>query len=130
VLVNATRLRARGLRELREVLSLSRQVQAQLATSPGFLGGRLLVDRRLCAWTVTTWSDPACLRAFGRAHAEVATQGGRLVTELGTTTWREPDAAPPDWDAVSAHLPTVPQPALGLPLSLPPSGVPAPAPVP
>jgi len=128
VLVNATRLRARGLREMREVLALSRQVQAQLATSPGFLGGRLLVDRRLCAWTVTTWSDPASLRAFGRAHAEVAAQGERLVADLGMTSWREPDGPPPSWDAVCARWPAVPPPALGLPLVLPPSGVPVPVP--
>ena len=125
MLVTATRLQARGLRELREVLSLSRQVQAQLATSPGFLGGRLLVDRRLAAWTLTTWTDAASLRAFGRDHAEVAAQGDRLASALELTTWREPDGPPPAWAAVRARWTSVRPPALGGRLLIRPSGLPA-----
>lgn len=121
--VTATRLQARGLRELREVLALSRQVERQLATAPGFLGGRLLVDRRLTAWTLSTWADRAALQEFGRSHAAVAAQGERLASAMDLTVWAQRSGPPPSWDEVRTRWSAVRPPAAGLHLTLPPSRV-------
>jgi heme-degrading monooxygenase HmoA len=47
--------------------------QRQIAHADGFLGGRLLVDKRNTYWTLTTWQTEAAMKKFRGSgpHAKV-----------------------------------------------------------
>ncbi len=85
--VTVTRLRARDAGAGDEVVALTGEVLARLETTPGFLGGRLLLEGG-SAWTLTVFRDVAALRAFAHDHAPVAGQGPRLADVLQSTAWR------------------------------------------
>lgn len=122
-----TRLEARGLRGAREVMRATGEVVADLAASPGFLGGRVLADRRLVFWTLTVWESPQSLRGFGPRHAAVAARVDEVARSARSTAWQEDDAAVPRWRDVRDRLDGCPPPALGASRSLPPSRVGVPA---
>lgn len=124
--VTVTRLRARTPQALDEVLTLSTEVLAQLETTPGFLGGRLLLEGG-SAWTLTVFADVAALRGFGVAHAPVSQQGPRLADVLQSTSWRTGSPAVPSWAEAAAQWPhgAGPREADGVSGDLPPAREPA-----
>jgi heme-degrading monooxygenase HmoA len=47
--------------------------QRQVVRAPGFLGSKLLIDRKHTYWTLTMWEDERAMKAFrgSGAHAAV-----------------------------------------------------------
>ena len=129
-IVVATRLEARGLRSLWPLTRLTAQVARQLRSTPGFLGGALLMETRLrpAAWTVSVWADRASLSAFREAHQPVAAHGEEIADVLATTAWLAVDDNVPTWGEVHRHWPSVPAPRRGLRGSIPSARVAAPPP--
>jgi hypothetical protein len=112
VIVVATRLQARGLRGLARVGSTTGEVLQTLHANPGFLGGRLRMDRRAAAWTVTGWADADALAAFRVAHEPVMGRLDELASASAMTVWRADSL--PSWRDVGRRWRDVPPPALGL----------------
>ena len=122
MLVVVTRLQARGSTGVAAVGRLSSEVLAQLRVQPGFLGGRLLIDRRRAAWTVTGWADRTSLDGFRAAHAPVAARLDEVASVSSSTAWTA-DALP-SWAEIGRRWTAVPRPTAGLRLAVPPSDVP------
>lgn len=112
VLIVVTRLQARDLRRLGALARLSSEVLGQLRTCPGFLAGRLLLDRRGAAWTMTGWADRPSLDAFRTAHAPVAARVDEVASASASTAWTA--ASLPSWPEVGRRWTAVPRPAAGL----------------
>ena len=123
VLVVVTRLQAKGPTALAGVTRLTLEVLGQLRTQPGFLGGRLLVEPRGAAWTVTGWADRTSLDGFRTAHAPVAAQIDSVASASATTAWTA-DALP-SWAEVGRRWTAVPRPGTGMRLPVPPATAPA-----
>ena len=121
MLVVVTRLQAKDVRSTAEVGRRTGEVLEQLRVQPGFLGGRLLIDRRQAAWTVTGWADRASLAAFREVHAPVAGRIDEVASGSATTAWVA-DALP-SWAEVARRWTTVPKPGLGLRASIAPAGL-------
>ena len=119
MLVVVTRLSPRGLSGLRAANVLVAPVLAQLDGLPGFAGGRLLVDRRLVLWTLTTWRDRAALAAFRELHAPVAARIDEVADSSATTAWQSTDERLPGWSEVRARWSDGRGPARGLSRRLP-----------
>lgn len=102
--VTVTRLRARDAGAGDEVVALTGEVLARLETTPGFLGGRLLLEGG-SAWTLTVFRDVAALRAFAHDHAPVAGQGPRLADVLQSTAWRTAAEDVPGWAEAAVRWP-------------------------
>ena len=122
MLVVVTRLQAKGATGVAAVGRLSMEVLAQLRTQPGFLGGRLLVEPRGAAWTVTGWADRTSLDGFRSAHAPVAAQLDRVASASASTAWTA--EALPSWAEVGRRWTAVPRPRAGMRLPVPPADVP------
>jgi hypothetical protein len=64
IFISVTRLRVRSLRYLLQfiwyVLLTSRQVQR----TPGFLGGKLIIDAKKTFWTMTAWQNEAVMHGY------------------------------------------------------------------
>jgi hypothetical protein len=93
-----TRLRTRGLRGVRAVLRTTEQVLDDCRAVPGFLGGRLAIDRHGDAWTLTVWESPEAVRAFGVRHAPVAATLDDVASESVMRAFRQPGRLVPSWD--------------------------------
>jgi hypothetical protein len=101
--VVVTRLDPRGPAGLRRVLRTTGQVVADCRAVPGFLGGRVAVDRRGRAWTLTVWESPAALRLFGARHAAVAATIDEVAWDSDITAFRQEGTAVPSWSQAAQH---------------------------
>jgi hypothetical protein len=119
VLVVVTRLQSRSLSATAEVGRLSQQVVAQLSAVPGFVGGRLLLDRRGGAWTITGWTDRSALDGFRTAHADVAARLDEVASDSASTAWVADGL--PSWAEVGRRWTAVPPPSLGLRATIAPA---------
>lgn len=126
MLIVVTRLQGKGVAATATVGRWSGEVLAQLAARPGFLGGRLLIDRRCAAWTLTAWSDRASLDGFRKEHAPVAARLGEVAVDSASTAWTADDV--PSWREVGRRWTSVVPPGAGLRKTVPPSGVATPRP--
>ena len=97
-----TRLRTRGLPGVRAVLRTTGQVLADCRSVPGFLGGRLAIDRRGDAWTLTAWESAAAVRAFGARHAPIAATIDDVASESVMRAFRHEGRAVPSWTQAAA----------------------------
>jgi len=106
VFVTTTYLRPDSLRHAAALFRVSGGIAAAAAGTPGFVGGRMKVDRRLNFWTVTAWRDATALKAFRDcpAHAPLMPRIGELTSRSEIRTWSEPDARVPRWSAAHARL--------------------------
>jgi hypothetical protein len=125
--VVVTRLQPRGFAGLRRVLRTTGQVVADCRAVPGFLGGRVAVDRRSRAWTLTVWDSPAALREFGARHASVSATIDDVARSSDITAFRQEGHDVPSWSQAKRHS-SIGGPARpALHRSLRPAAAPAPA---
>ena len=106
MVVSVTRLRVRSLRYLPAFLLRTFFAQRQVIRTPGFVGGRLLVDAHRTFWTLTVWEDERAMKAFrgSGAHSQVMPRLAEWCDEASYAHWISADAAVPMWPEAHEHL--------------------------
>jgi hypothetical protein len=101
--ISVTRLRIRSAFFLPPFFWGNERAARQLARSPGYLGGKLLIDRHRTFWTVTAWDDEAGMRAFrsSGAHRQVMPRLLSWCDEASIAHWTQDGPELPDW--LEAH---------------------------
>ena len=104
--VSVTRLRVRSLLYLPVFLWNTFLSERQVARTPGFLGGRLMVDRRRTYWTLTVWQSEQAMKAFrgSGAHANVMPKLARWCDEAAYMHWSTDDTSVPSWQEAYERL--------------------------
>ena len=99
MLASVTRLRVRSAWFLPAFLWRTFQSQRQVERSPGFLGGRLLVDAHRTHWTLTVWQDEKAMKGFrgSGAHARVMKRLPEWCDEAAYSHWITAGDAIPTW---------------------------------
>ena len=102
--ISATRLRLRKLWYLPAFLAANQHINAQARAAAGFLGGKILVDRRLTFWTCTLWESDAAMKAFRDtgAHREAMPKLALWCDEAMVAQWQ--GEVIPSWADVHARI--------------------------
>lgn len=97
--ISVTRLRVRRLIYLPLFLWRTRSAQKQVEKAPGFVGGRLLIDRKRAYWTLTVWESEKAMKAYrgSGAHGAVMPRLTHWCDEAAYTHWESQDASVPEW---------------------------------
>ena len=105
-MTSVTRLRVRSGRYLLPFLWGTFLSQRQALRSPGFLGGRLLVDAHRTFWTLTVWESEQAMKAFRGAasHAKIMPRLVRWCDEASYAHWIPTGASVPTWSEAYEHL--------------------------
>jgi Domain of unknown function (DUF3291) len=106
MVASVTRLRVRSLRFLPAFLWRSLLSQRQVMRAPGFIGGRLLIDRELTFWTLTAWESEQAMKAFrgSGVHARVMPRLSEWCSEASYTHWTPTEETLPPWDDAYERL--------------------------
>lgn len=104
--VSVTRLRVRSFRFMPAFLWHTFRSQKQVVRAPGFLGGRLLVDRHRVYWTLTTWKSEQVMKKFrgSDAHARVMPRLAHWCDEATYVHWLAADETLPEWSEAAQRL--------------------------
>jgi hypothetical protein len=70
--VSVTRLRIRSIRFLPLFFLKTQRTGREIQAAAGFLGGELIVDRKLTFWTMTGWADERAMLNFRNSGAHKA----------------------------------------------------------
>jgi hypothetical protein len=99
MLASVTRLRVRSPWILPVFLLRTFQSQRQIECSPGYLGGRLLVDAHSTYWTLTLWQDEKAMKVFrgSGAHARAMKKLPEWCDEGAYAHWIPAGDAIPTW---------------------------------
>jgi heme-degrading monooxygenase HmoA len=105
-LISLTRLRVRSFRYLPGFLWDTFQSVRQVQRSPGFLGGRLLVNSGYVFWTMTAWQDEAAMNAYrtSGAHRQAMPELLNWCDEAAVVHWTEESAEIPEWQQAEQHM--------------------------
>jgi heme-degrading monooxygenase HmoA len=97
--ISVTRLRVRKFFYLPQFLWGTQHAQRQVVRAPGFLGGRLLVDKRRAYWTLTVWESEKAMKAYrgSGAHGAVMPRLMQWCDEAAYAHWESADASVPEW---------------------------------
>lgn len=106
MLVSVTRLRVRRLWHLPAFLWQTFRANRQVAAASGFHGGRLLIDKRLTFWTLTTWEDERAMKSFrgSGAHAQVMPRLFHWCDEAAYVHWTATENNITEWPEAFEHL--------------------------
>jgi hypothetical protein len=98
-IVSVTRLRLRSIRFLPRLYWETRKIRRSLEKAPGFLGGKLLADRKCTFWTMSMWKDMDSMRAFRNSgvHAAVVPNIDKWCSEASVVHWEMKDGRLPCW---------------------------------
>jgi len=104
--VSVTRLRIRSLFFLPQFLWHTQQAKIQASKAPGFLGGRLLVDKHRVYWTLTAWESEKAMKAYrgAAAHGAVMKRLPKWCDEAAYTHWETTDGTIPAWPEAFERL--------------------------
>lgn len=99
MLVSVTRLRVRSWKHLLLFLRDTVAIQRQVVRTPGFQGGRLLVDAHRTFWTMTVWDGEREMKAFrgSGSHAQAMPRLAIWCDEASYAHWTTTDSLIPDW---------------------------------
>ncbi len=99
MLLSVTRLRVRLAWHMPAFLWQTFRSTRQVARAPGFLGGRLLVDKHRTFWTLTAWDDERAMKAFrgSGAHSQVMPRLFRWCDEAAYAHWTPAEEKIADW---------------------------------
>lgn len=80
--------------------------QRQIERTPGFFGGRLLIDSGLTFWTLTVWESEQAMKRFrsSGAHARVMSRLPEWCNEAAYAHWVETADPIPTWDEAHERL--------------------------
>ena len=106
MLSSVTRLRVRSIRFLPAFLWYTFLTQRQVEKSPGFVGGRLLVDSKLTFWTLTVWESEKAMKAFrgAGAHVRVMSRLPKWCDEAAYAHWSPAGDTIPEWTEAHQRL--------------------------
>src|SRR5580658_5114892 len=105
-LISLTRLRVRSFRYLPGFLWDTFQSVRQVQRSPGFLGGRLLVNSGYVFWTMTAWQDETAMNAYrtSGAHRQAMPKLLKWCDEAAVVHWTQESAEIPEWQQAELHM--------------------------
>src|SRR5277367_649124 len=105
-LISVTRLRVRSWTYLPGFLWDTFQSVRQVQRSPGFLGGRLLVNSGYVFWTMTAWKDEAAMNAYrtSGAHRGAMPKLLNWCDEAAVVHWVEDSSAIPSWQEADRRM--------------------------
>ena len=105
-LISLTRLRLASPRYLPGFVWYALRSSSQARRSPGFLGMRLLADRRLVFWTATAWDDLSSMKTYrsAGAHKVAMRYLAEWCDEASVTRWVGPVDSMSDWRAAHARM--------------------------
>ncbi len=105
-LISLTRLRLASPWVLPAFLWHTARSILQARRAPGFLGLRLLMDRRLTFWTMTAWDEIAAMKQFrgNGAHRRAMPHLAGWCDEAAVTRWQGEAATMGDWTDAHARL--------------------------
>jgi hypothetical protein len=105
-LISVTRLRVRSFIYLPQFLWDTHKSVRQVERSPGFLGGRLLVNAKKVFWTMTAWTDQAAMNAYrtGGAHRQAMPKLLNWCNEAAVVHWTQESSEIPVWDEAQQHM--------------------------
>ena len=105
-LISVTRLRVRSFLYLPEFLWDTFRSVRQVRRSPGFLGGRLLVNSGYVFWTMTAWQDEAAMNAYrtSGAHRQAMPKLLNWCDEAAVAHWTQESAEIPEWQQTHQHM--------------------------
>lgn len=74
--------------------------------SPGFIGGRLLIDAHRTFWTLTLWEAEKAMKAFrgSGAHGAIMPRLARWCDEASYAHWEAASGEVPGWPEAYQHL--------------------------
>lgn len=77
-----------------------------MARSPGFFGGKLLVDSGLTFWTLTVWQNEQAMKKFrgSGAHARVMSRLPGWCDEAAYAHWVLTEDLVPTWEEAYERL--------------------------
>lgn len=106
MLVTITYLQPRSWRAAWTVFRLSSELARGATSTPGFVAGRLRIDRRLHFWTLTGWHDRGAMSSFtqGPPHAAAMARVEELTRVARFATLAVPDDRLPGWPAAHEAL--------------------------
>jgi hypothetical protein len=80
--------------------------QRQVVRTPGFLGGRLLIDAGRTFWTLTVWESERATKVFrgSEPHADVMARLVGWCDEASYAHWMPTGASVPSWPEAYEHL--------------------------
>ncbi len=104
--VSITRLRIRALRFLPAFTVDAWLSARQVRRADGYLGGRMLADRRQTYWTMTAWTDAAAMRAYMTAgpHRRTMPKLMRWCDQASIAHWVQDDATLPAWEEADRRM--------------------------
>jgi hypothetical protein len=105
-LVSVTRLRLRSPLFLPGFALQAWRTQRQVRSSPGFLAGALLPDRRRTFWTMSVWESPEAMQAYvqGGAHRTAMPRLVAWCDEASVVHWSQDAAALPAWSEAERRM--------------------------
>jgi hypothetical protein len=104
--ISVTRLRVRSFIYLPPFLWDTFKAVRQVERSPGFLGGRLLVNAKKVFWTMTAWKDQAAMNAYrtGGAHRQAMPKLLHWCNEAAYVHWTQESSEIPAWPEAQQHM--------------------------
>src|SRR5882724_8658976 len=98
-LISVTRLRVRSFIYLPQFFQDTFKSMRQAERSPGFLGGRLLVNAKNVFWTITAWIDEAAMNGYrtGGAHRSAMPKLLNWCDEAAVVHWTHESSELPSW---------------------------------
>lgn len=105
-LISVTRLRVRSYFYLPPFLWDTFKAIRQVERSPGFLGGRLLVNAKNVFWTMTAWKDEAAMNAYrtGGAHRRAMPKLLNWCNEAAVVHWTQESSEIPLWPEAEQRM--------------------------
>ena len=99
MLVSVTRLRVRSYIDMPAFLWMTLRTRRQIMRTPGFLGGRLLIDNLRTYWTLTSWENEKAMKTFrgSAAHAEAMPKLAEWCDEAAYAHWIATGDSIPEW---------------------------------
>jgi hypothetical protein len=106
VFVSLTRLQLRSFWYLPPFQWHTYRTRKQIEGAEGFVTGKLLVDARLCFWTLTGWQSQKEMKAYRDSgpHHQVMPQLRRWCNEAAVAHWEQSETALPDWSEAYRRL--------------------------
>jgi hypothetical protein len=105
-LISVTRLRVRSFLYLPGFLWDTFHSVRQVQRSPGFLGGRLLVNPGFVFWTMTAWQDESAMNAYrtGGAHRQAMPKLLDWCDEAAVVHWNQESPEIPEWQQAHQRM--------------------------